>query len=91
VYPDLVTDEGHIAMSHCPEYFLQETDGSKIALLDGSAAEHLCELGVVRTNILFHQISVHPHKERTKAPTSASFLEEKKHFSAILLVGAKKQ
>lgn len=48
--------------------FLQETDGSKIALLDGSATERLCEPmreyieskgGIVRTNVPVQQIITH--------------------------------
>ena len=55
--------------------FLQETDGSKIAFLDGSPTERLCEPlkdyitrkgGIVRTNAPVQRIIVHPegnHKD----------------------------
>lgn len=77
--------------------FLQETDGSKIAFLDGSPTERLCEPlreyiesrgGVVRTNAPVQRIIIHQDGSRHEGSIAGLLLKGNEVVSADYYVSA---
>lgn len=77
--------------------FLQETDGSKVAFLDGSPTERLCEPlrhyieargGVIRTDAPVRKIMVNPNKDSENNTISGLLLKGNEILSADYYVSA---